>query len=42
MYDLIIQNGTIIDGTGSPAFHSDVAIKDGKIVKIARGIKEDG
>ncbi len=42
MYDLIIKNGTIIDGTGSPAFHSDVAIKDGKIVKIARGIKEEG
>lgn len=35
MYDLIIQNGNIIDGTGKPAFVSDVAIKGGKIVRIA-------
>ena len=38
MYDLIIKNALIIDGTGSPAFHSDIAIKDGKIAKIARGL----
>ena len=35
MYDLIIQNGNIIDGTGKVAFISDVAIKDGKIARIA-------
>ena len=39
MYDLIIKNGKVIDGTGSPAYLSDVAIKDGKIVKVSRGIK---
>lgn len=38
MYDLLIKNGFIIDGTGSPGFHADVAVKDGKIVKIARKI----
>ena len=39
MFDLIIRNGKIIDGTGSPAYLSDVAIKDGKIVKVGRNIK---
>ena len=38
MYDLIIKNGRIIDGTGSPAYHADVAVKDGKIARIARGL----
>src|SRR5579872_6290850 len=33
-YDLIIQNGHIIDGTGSPWYSGDVAIKDGRIAAI--------
>jgi len=41
MYDLIIKNGKIIDGTGSPALLADVAVNGGKIVRVARGIKED-
>lgn len=36
MYDLIISNGKIIDGTGSPWYYGDIAIKDGEIVKIGR------
>ena len=40
MYDLIIKNGKVIDGTGSPAFYSDVAIKDGKIARIAPNISD--
>ena len=39
MYDILIQNGHIIDGTGSPAMKAQVAIQDGKIVKIARKIE---
>ena len=39
MYDLIIKNGTIIDGTGEDRFVADIATKDGKIVKIGE-IKE--
>ena len=38
MYDILIQNGLIIDGTGSPSMAAEVAIRDGKIVKIARKI----
>ncbi len=35
-YDLVIKNGQIIDGTGSPAFAGDVAIKDGKIAAVGK------
>ena len=41
MFDLLIQNGRIIDGTGSPSYLADVAVKDGKIVKVKKGIKGD-
>ena len=33
-YDIIIRNGTIYDGTGSPAYTGDVAIKADTIAKI--------
>ena len=34
MYDLIIKNGTIIDGSGTKAFKANVAVKDGCIASI--------
>ena len=39
MYDILIQNGRVIDGTGSPPMFAQIAIKDGKIAKIARVIE---
>ena len=36
MYDLIIKNGLVIDGTGLPAYHADVAVQAGRIAKIGR------
>ena len=38
-YDLIIDDGTIIDGTGNKRFNGDIGIKDGRIIKIADEIK---
>lgn len=38
MYDYILRNGSIIDGSGSAAYKADVAIKDGKIERIALNI----
>lgn len=40
MYDLIIKNGTVIDGTVSKGYISDVAIKNGKIAAIAPNLTE--
>ena len=34
MYDLIIKNGTVYDGTGRKPFFAEVAIKGNKIVAI--------
>lgn len=35
-YDLLIEHGHIIDGTGSPWFEGSVAINGGKIVAVGR------
>lgn len=36
MYDVLILNGKIISGIGNPWFYGDVAIANGKIVKVGR------
>lgn len=42
MYDYIIKNGMVIDGTGAARFRADVAIKDGKIARVAEHIQAEG
>ena len=34
MFDVVIRNGLVVDGTGSPGQTADVAIRDGRIVAI--------
>ncbi|MCA8928066.1 MAG: amidohydrolase family protein, partial [Alphaproteobacteria bacterium] len=34
-YDLIVRNGTVVDGTGAEPYAADVAITDGRIAAIA-------
>lgn len=40
MYDILLKNGLVIDGTGEKPYKADVAIQDGKIAAIAPGISE--
>ncbi|MEZ4281809.1 MAG: amidohydrolase family protein [Myxococcota bacterium] len=35
-FDLLITNGLVVDGTGLPRRHADVAIRDGQIVGVGR------
>jgi N-acyl-D-aspartate/D-glutamate deacylase len=39
-YDLLIKNGTVVDGTGGPRYHANIGIVDGRISEI--GPKCDG
>ena len=35
-YDLLIKNGTVVDGTGAERYRADVAVADGKIAAIGK------
>jgi N-acyl-D-aspartate/D-glutamate deacylase len=42
MSDLLIVNGTIVDGTGAPAYPADVRVQGGVIVEIGQNLKASG
>tara|TARA_Y100000588_G_scaffold290811_1_gene309749 strand:- start:102 stop:1784 length:1683 start_codon:yes stop_codon:yes gene_type:complete len=35
-YDLVIRNGTVVDGTGAPRVEADIAVSDGRIVEVGK------
>jgi N-acyl-D-amino-acid deacylase len=42
MSDVLVQGGTVVDGTGAPAYRADVRIRDGVIAEIGPGLAADG
>lgn len=36
MYDLVIRNGTVVDGTGADRVAADIAVTDGRIVEVGK------
>ncbi len=42
MSDLLIKNGTVVDGSGAPAFAADVRIKNGVIAEVGTGLNAQG
>lgn len=36
MYDILIKNGTVVDGTGKAGFPADVAVSGDKIAKVGK------
>ena len=36
LIDVLIKNGTVVDGVGTSRYHADVAVSDGKIVAIGK------
>ena len=41
MHDLVIQGGTVVDGTGSPARTADITVSDGRITGVGDHRGED-
>lgn len=40
--DVLVRGGTVVDGTGRPAFAADVRVRDGVIAEVGAGLTPDG
>jgi N-acyl-D-aspartate/D-glutamate deacylase len=40
-FDLVVRGGRVVDGTGMPAYGADIAVRDGRIVRIGRVSADD-
>ena len=41
MFDMLVKNGTLVDGTGAPARRADVALRAGRVVAVDAAIDAD-
>ncbi len=41
MFDVVVKNGRLLDGTGNPWFKADIGIKNGKVLEIGDLSSED-
>lgn len=41
MFDIIIHNGTIVDGSGQKAYPADIGIENGRITEISPGLEAE-
>ena len=42
MTEMLIRGGTVVDGTGAPAYKADVRVRDGAIAEIGANLKPAG
>ena len=42
LYDLVLTNGSVVDGSGLPAYRADIGVRDGLIQKVGTIDPEEG
>ena len=40
MFDILIKNGTVCDGTGAPCFRADIGVSGDRIADVGTGCRE--